>query len=185
MRLKIFQIGEPVLRQVARELSREEILSAKIQQLISFMQATLYDAPGVGLAAPQIGESLQLIVIEDKKEYWKNLSRAQLEIRERKEVPFHVIINPKLTIEKTEVKEFYEGCLSIPAFMGVVPRALAVKVECLNEKAEPVTIHAQGWYARILQHEINHLQGILCIDHMKLQTLTTFENYNKYWLSSQ
>ena len=69
--------------------------------------------------------------------------------------------------------------------MGVVPRALAVKVECLNEKAEPVTIHAQGWYARILQHEINHLQGILCIDHMKLQTLTTFENYNKYWLSSQ
>ena len=82
-------------------------------------------------------------------------------------MPYHVIINPKLTVTVTDTAgqaEFFEGCLSFAGFVGLVPRALAVKVECLNEQAEPVTINAKGWYARILQHEIEHLQGNLCLD---------------------
>lgn len=181
MKLKIVQAGDPVLRQKSRELSKEEILSAPIQQLIKLMKETMHDAPGVGLAAPQIGESLQLIVIEDKPEYSQMLTTKQVENREREPVPFHVIINPKITLDQNSTVEFYEGCLSVAGYVGLVRRALNVKVECLNEDAKPVTIHAKGWYARILQHEVDHLHGNLCIDHMALTTLTTLENYNKYW----
>lgn len=184
MKLKILQVGEPVLRQQARELSIEEILSPTIQELILLMKETMWDAPGVGLAAPQIGESLQLIVIEDRPEYVKILSDEQAKTRQRLPVPFHVIINPKITVKENNTDEFYEGCLSVAGFVGLVPRALAVKVECLDERANPVTIEATGWYARILQHEIDHLQGTLCIDRMKIQSFTSFDNYNRYWKRS-
>lgn len=181
MKLKIVQTGDPVLRQKARELSKEEILSPRIQQLIELMKATMHDAPGVGLAAPQIGESLQLAVIEDKPEYTQLLTAEQIKDRERASVPFHVIINPKITLDTSVSREFYEGCLSITHYVGLISRARSVKVECLNEQAKPVTINAQGWYARILQHEIDHMHGVLCIDHMQLSSLTTLENYSKYW----
>src|SRR5689334_15437654 len=97
MFLKLFQVGEPVLRQRARELTRDEIFSEDTQQLIRAMRDTLRDAPGVGLAAPQIGESIQLAIIEDLPEYCRNLSSDQIAERERQPVPFHVIINPILT----------------------------------------------------------------------------------------
>lgn len=180
MKLKILQTGEPVLRKTARELTIDEIHSSSIQQLISLMLDTLRDAPGVGLAAPQIGESIQLIVIEDREEYHKALTKEQLAERQRKPIPFHVLINPKISLSH-ETVAFYEGCLSLTGLMGVVPRALSVQVEALNQGAEPISIHAQGWYARILQHEIDHLHGHLCIDHMQLDTLTTFDNYTRYW----
>jgi peptide deformylase len=181
MKLKILQIGDPILRQVARELTVDEIKSDAIQQLIQLMKETMYDAPGVGLAAPQIGESIQLIVIEDRAEYHVNFTPEQMKARERKPVPFHVIINPKLTVVAQEPREFYEGCLSVANFVGLVPRVIAVKVDGLNEKAEPITIEARGWYARILQHEIDHLHGKLCIDHMNIQSLATVDNYVRYW----
>lgn len=179
---KIFQIGDPVLRKAARKLTSDEILSAPIQALIRRMKTTMYTAPGVGLAAPQIGESLQLAVIEDRLEYTRDASSELLARQERTPTPFYVIINPRLTVVKQdETRAFFEGCLSIAGFMGVVSRALEVKVECLNERAEPVTIHARGWFARILQHEIDHLQGTLCIDRTDISTLTTVENYVRYW----
>jgi peptide deformylase len=182
MTLKILQAGEPVLRQKARALSATEILSAPIQALIAEMKHTMHDAPGVGLAAPQIGESLQLAVIEDRAAYTQNVPVEQLTLQERKPVPLHVIINPKLTlIETSGEKVFFEGCLSIAGFVGLVPRTLAVRVECLNENAAPVTIDARGWYARILQHEIGHLQGNLCIDHAHVRSWMTVENYMKHW----
>src|SRR5690349_16506471 len=133
MKLKIIQTGDPILRQTARELSKEEICSQSIQQLIELMNATLRDAPGVGLAAPQIGLPLQLIVIEDRPEYTQNLTAEQIKVRARKPVPFHVIINPKLTLVPGDTAEFYEGCLSVGGFIASVKRALSVKVECLNE----------------------------------------------------
>jgi peptide deformylase len=146
------------------------------------MKQTLHAAPGVGLAAPQIGESLQLAVIEDRAEYMKNFSTEQLRLLGRKPVPFHVLINPQITlIDAHEQKTFFEGCLSIAGFVGLVPRATAVRVECLNEHAHPVTIEAEGWYARILQHEIGHLQGKLCIDHAHISSWMTVENYLTYW----
>jgi peptide deformylase len=96
-------------------------------------------------------------------------------------VPFHVVINPQIYIEETGTAEFFEGCLSVPEFLAIVPRATAVRVECLDENAQPVVIQAKGWYARILQHEIDHLNGTLYIDRAKLQTVMTEENYVQHW----
>lgn len=176
--LDIVQVGHPVLRQTARELSVEEIISPEIQTLIETMKATMRAAPGVGLAAPQIGKSLQLVVIEDMDH--SHLSAEQLAERDRHPVPFHVIINPRIYIEEsTDKAEFFEGCLSVPEFLGVVPRAKSVRVDCLNERGEPIVIQAKGWYARALQHEIDHLNGTLFIDKAQLPTLTTTENYVK------
>src|SRR5215469_1085189 len=96
MRLKIVQTGEPVLRQVARSLSKEEILSDNIQRLIGDMRETMRDAPGVGLAAPQVGLPLQLAVVEDREEYLRDLRPEQVAEKERRPVPFHVIVNPTI-----------------------------------------------------------------------------------------
>ncbi|HET6893457.1 MAG TPA: peptide deformylase [Pyrinomonadaceae bacterium] len=176
MILKIVQAGDPVLRKQSRALTKEEITSPSIQQLIELMRDTMRAAPGVGLAAPQIGESIQLAVIEDREEYITDLPADQLADPQRSPIPFHVIINPKLHFLDKPSIEFFEGCLSVAGFQAVVARAPNVRVECLNERGEEVTINAQGWYARILQHEIDHLIGTLYIDRMKTRTFTTVEN---------
>ena len=181
MILKIRQVGEPVLRQKARPLSIDEILDRSTQELIESMRETMHDAPGVGLAAPQVGFPLQLVVIEDQLEFIQKLPAEQVAERERKPVPFHVLVNPKLTLLITESAQFFEGCLSVAGFTAVVPRAKKVRVECLNEKAAPVTIDAEGLYARILQHEIDHLGGVLYVDRMSSRSLCTHENYARYW----
>jgi peptide deformylase len=181
MRLQIVQAGEEVLRVQARELSREEILSKKIQELIEHMRETMRYAPGVGLAAPQVGISLRLAVIEDRLEYQKKLTPQQLAEKQRQPVPFHVIINPRIVSSDNANVEFFEGCLSVTGYSAVVPRAQAVTVEYLNELGEEKRIHAVGWYARILQHEIDHLAGILYVDRMKARTLTTLDNLERVW----
>ena len=181
MRLKIVQAGEPVLRGKARALTPQEIAGAEIQQLIEHMRETMRDAPGVGLAAPQIGLSLQLAVIEDREDYWKPLSPEELRERERRPVPFQVIINPRITATSERNVEFFEGCLSLPGFSAVVCRAHTVGVECLDERGQPQTLEASGWYARILQHEIDHLQGHLYIDRMRSRTFSSLENFSRFW----
>lgn len=181
MVLTIVQAGEPVLRKAARPLSADEIIGPEIQQLIHAMKETMYAAPGVGLAAPQVGHSLQLAVIEDKPEYTKDASRALLQERDRVPVPFHVIINPKLTLLEETTVEFFEGCLSLPGLMAIVPRARRVRVEYLDERAKPRVMEAFGWHARILQHEIDHLLGTLYVDRMHSRSLTTVDNYNRQW----
>ena len=182
MRLKIVQAGEAVLREQAKTLSAAEIRSRKIQELIEWMRETMYDAPGVGLAAPQVGFSLQLAVIEDKPEYTKDAPAQAIKERERKSVPFHVIVNPKLKLlNQAAGVEFFEGCLSLAGFTAIVPRARMVKVECLDHQGEPKTIEASGWYARILQHEIDHLHGTLYIDRMLTRTFMGTDNFNRHW----
>lgn len=178
---KIVQVGEPVLRQAARPLAAEEIRSSQIRELIEAMKEAMRAAPGVGLAAPQVGQPLQLAVIEDRPEYTKDASAEMLAERERAPVPFHVIINPKLKLLDEPAVEFFEGCLSLPGFMAIVARARRVRVECLDEEAEPRVIEAGGWYARILQHEIDHLRGTLYVDRMQSRSLTTLENYSSFW----
>jgi len=180
MLLKIVSVGDPVLRKKAQPLSHEEIRSNRIQDLIAHMRETMRDAPGVGLAAPQVGQSLQLAVIEDKPEYHKNLSEADMKERERKPVSFHVIINPEIELLTPPEVAFHEGCLSLPGFMAVVPRAGKVRVTCLNEHGKSRKIEASGWYARILQHEIDHLNGHVYIDRMRSETFSTLENYQKH-----
>jgi peptide deformylase len=172
MLLKIVQAGDPVLRQVGRTLTAEEILDPATQQLIALMRDTMRDAPGVGLAAPQVGESIQLAVIEDPAP----LADAQREERRRVAVPLHVLVNPVLTIVDPTPVEFHEGCLSVAGFLALVPRAARVRVEALNERAEAVSIEASGWYARILQHEIDHLNGRLYVDRMRPESFTTNAN---------
>jgi peptide deformylase len=181
MILEIVQTGHPVLRRVGRELSVEEIKSSAIQDLIESMRDTMRAAPGVGLAAPQIGESLQLAVIEDREEYIQNVSADQLKERHRSRIEFHVIVNPTITLLDDSSAEFFEGCLSVEGYQAVVRRAYRVRVECLNARAEPITINAEGWYARILQHEIDHLNGKLYIDRMESRTFTTNDNLVRYW----
>jgi peptide deformylase len=174
--LPIVQVGEPVLRQKARALRHNEIRSKEVRELIAAMKETMHAAPGVGLAAPQIGRNLQLAVIEDRPDYTKDWTQEQLAAREREVIPFHVIINPKLTLIGEQRVEFFEGCLSLANLMAIVPRARKVRVECLNEKGEPRVIEASGWYARILQHEIDHLHGTVYVDRMYPRTLMTVEN---------
>jgi peptide deformylase len=181
MRLKIVQAGDAVLRQRGKDLSASEIRSREIQNLIEWMRDTMHDAPGVGLAAPQIGLPLRLAVIEDKPENLKDLPAAYLKERERKPVPFHVLINPKLTLQGPPDVEFFEGCLSLAGFTAVVPRARKVRVECLDHEGESKVIEASGWYARILQHEIDHLAGAVYIDRMRTRTFMSVENYNRFW----
>jgi len=96
-------------------------------------------------------------------------------------VPFHVIVNPAITLLEGERVEFFEGCLSVDGWLGLVPRAAAVRVDALDEKGEDVRLDVRGWHARILQHEIDHLHGTLCVDHMDTRTLTSHSNYSKYW----
>jgi peptide deformylase len=183
MQIKIGGVGEPVLRNAARPLRTEEIGSQRIRELIEHMRETLADAPGVGLAAPQIGEPLQLAIIEDKAEYHANLTADELVERERRPVPFHVLINPEIELLSPPDLSFFEGCLSLPGFVAMVPRARRVIVRALNEVGELREIEAEGWYARILQHEIDHLGGTLYIDHMWSRSFSSVDHYNRHWKS--
>ncbi len=181
MERKIAQVGEPALRQRARRLEAAEIRSREIQRLIEDMRETMYKAPGVGLAAPQIALPLQLAVIEDKAEYTKDAPAEFLKERERKPVPFHVIINPIITLIGEADIAFFEGCLSLEGFTALVPRARQVKIECLDHKGRTKLIEASGWYARILQHEVDHLSGIVYIDRMQTRTFMDLDHFKQHW----
>jgi peptide deformylase len=181
MKIEIVQAGNPVLRQRARQLRVAEIRSREMQKLIEAMRECMHEAPGVGLAAPQLGLALQLAVIEDREEYHKDVSEALLAERERRPVPFHAIINPTLEEIGEEKAEFFEGCLSVAGFSALVSRSRAVRVTCLDEWGVAQVIEASGWYARILQHEIDHLNGTLYIDRMRSRSFTTMENLVEYW----
>src|SRR5687768_2169840 len=109
------------------------------------MRDTMRDAPGVGLAAPQIGESLQLVVIEDPPVLHAGLTPEQLAERERAAVPFHVLVNPTLTVLGDETVEAFEGCLSFAGFTMIVPRARRVRVDALDEHGQPFSAEASGW----------------------------------------
>ena len=181
VRLKILQTGEPVLRQAARALTPEEIHHPSIQDLIAHMRDTMRDAPGVGLAAPQIGLSIQLTVIEDRAEYLSGIAPEVLADRARQPVPFLVLVNPVIVEYSDDTAEFFEGCLSVAGFSALVKRSRRVVVEYLDERAQPQRIAASGWFARILQHEIDHLRGALYIDRMETRSFTSIENIGKHW----
>lgn len=181
MILKLYQAGEPVLRQQARLLSLEELRSEEVQLLISCMRETMRDAPGVGLAAPQVGYSLALAVIEDRPEYLAAQPQRDITERGRSPVPFQVLVNPRLTVLDPTPQSFFEGCLSVSGFTALVPRASAVRVEAWNERGEEISIEAKGWPARILQHELDHLRGTLYLDRMEPRSFSSQQNHLRYW----
>ena len=181
MRLKIVQVGEPVLREQARPVLPEEIALPETKQLIEWMHQTMRDAPGVGLAAPQVGLPIQLTVIEDRPEYIKDLSPEKLAERERQAVPFQVLFNPRIVDRSDEQVEFFEGCLSLAGFSALVKRSRWVTVEYWDEHGRERRVRAEGWYARILQHEIDHLRGNLYIDRMNPRSFMSVDNLTRYW----
>ena len=181
MRLKIVQAGEPVLRQMGRALSPAEIALPPIQQLIEHMRETMRDAPGVGLAAPQVGLAIQLAVVEDRPEYTAGIAPERLAERERQPVPYLALINPRIVASSEDTAEFFEGCLSVAGFSALVRRSRSVTVEYLDELAQPHTIQASGWFARILQHEIDHLHGRLYIDRMEARSFASVDNLARHW----
>ena len=172
----IVQTGAPVLRSRAQEVSAERIGTQEMRDLVTRMIATMRAAPGVGLAAPQIGVGLRVIVLEDREELTKSLTADERRERERAPFPTRVFFNPVLTPIGEERAMFFEGCLSVRGFVGLVDRALEVEVSGLDEHAQPQTWRVRGWPARILQHEVDHLDGTLYIDRMKTRSFATIDH---------
>jgi len=162
-------MGAPVLRQKARELSPAEIKSPEMKNLIRDMFETLEDYEGIGLAAPQIFESIALAIIHYPTD----------------EAP-KVIFNPKITVLDETKQGYWEGCLSIPELRGFVERPRKVKIDYLDLSAKPASITAEGFPATVFQHELDHLFGVLFIDRIVNrpgETLLSFtEEYVRYHL---
>jgi peptide deformylase len=171
--LPIVQAGATVLRTRAVEVAPERITSAEIQQLIARMIAAMREAPGVGLAAPQLGVPLRVLVLEDTAERMAKLTPAEIRERERELVPVRVFINPVLRPIGEAKRTFFEGCLSIDGWTALVERHHEVEVAGLDEHGRPHAMHVRGWPARILQHEVDHLDGTLYVDRMISRSFST------------
>jgi peptide deformylase len=180
--LPIIECGDPILRRVADPVDPADLRSSEVQLLITQMRATMEAAPGVGLAAPQVGAPIQLAVLQDGPERWGQLTQAERSARERDGLPFTVLVNPVLLpASEGEQASFYEGCLSVPGLTGVVTRHRVVRVEALDEHGEPVDRVFSGWSARIAQHEIDHLSGRLYLDRVETRSLCTTGSYARLW----
>lgn len=184
MLLKLYQAGQPILRKSAKRLTRQQLASKHVQDVIDFMISTLRDAPGVGLAAPQIGESLQIIIIEDKLSYHETVPENLLREQGRKPFKLKVLVNPNLEIMDPETALYFEGCLSVEGYLGATARAKSVKVSALDRNGNELSYIATGWHARILQHEADHLLGKLYIDVMISQSFTSVKNFSMKWRKS-
>lgn len=169
----IVQTGNPVLRARAKDVPVEQIATPEFQQLVASMTDAMRKAPGVGLAAPQLGVSLRVLVLEDPEALQASLTPQERDERERRPVPLRVIINPTLTPVGEERVTFFEGCLSVAGFAGLVERWREVEVSGLDEKGQSQTWRVRGWPARILQHEVDHLDGALYIDRMITRSFGT------------
>jgi peptide deformylase len=150
---EIVSIPDPVLRRKARKVTD---FGPELQTLIDDMVETMRAAPGVGLAAPQVAESLQVITIE----YREDDEEGEEETPPR----LYTLVNPQITRASSEMVIGTEGCLSVPGIVGEVERHEAITVKAQNRRGQPVTIKAKDWLARIFQHEINHLEGVLFTD---------------------
>jgi peptide deformylase len=180
--LPIVECGDPVLRRPAEPVDPAALQTSELQRLITQMRATMEAAPGVGLAAPQVGAPIQLAVMYDGPERWSQLTENERTVRERNGVPFTVLVNPVLLpVEDSETVSFYEGCLSVPGLTGVVSRPRAVRVRALDQHGQPVDRVFSGWTARIVQHEVDHLAGRLYLDRVESRSLSTTGNYTRLW----
>jgi peptide deformylase len=179
--LPIVLCGDPVLRHAAEPVDPADLRSAELQQLITRMRATMDAAPGVGLAAPQVGVPIQLAVLQDGPQRWGQLTELERAQRERNAVPFTVLVNPTLQPVDDDLVGYYEGCLSVPGLTGVVARNRAVRVNALDEHGHPIVHIFSGWAARIAQHEVDHLRGCLYVDRVETRSLSTVGNHTRYW----
>ncbi len=177
--LKVARMGHPVLRARAKPLDPSEIKSARVQQLIDDMFETMQEYQGVGLAAPQVHESVRLFVagfapnVDDEEDDEED---------EEDRVPLMALINPEITVIGEDTADDWEGCLSIPDIRGRVTRAREIKVKAYDRRARRIEITARNFTARVIQHETDHLDGVLFFDRMaSFETLTFLDEFGKYW----
>ena len=174
--LKVARMGHPVLRTRARALDRGEIKSAPIQQLIDDMIDTMAEYHGVGLAAPQVHEDVRIFVA----------AIAGSEDDDEDEADPIVVINPEIVPVGIDMVEDWEGCLSIPDIRGRVPRAREIRLRSLNRKGERVEQTWTDFRARVVQHETDHLDGVLFFDRMSsFNSLTFLDEYQRYWVRDE
>ena len=175
--LKVARMGHPVLRSPARAVDPSEIRSARFQQLIDDMFETMNEYQGVGLAAPQVHEGLRLFVAG-----FAGPDKDDDDEGDEETVPQMAIVNPEITVVGTDVVEDWEGCLSIPDIRGMVPRARRIVVRALDRRGRRIELQASGFTARVIQHETDHLDGILFFDRMQsFGSLTFLEEFGRYW----
>jgi peptide deformylase len=169
--LKVARIAHPVLRSPAKPVRKEAFRDRLFQKLVDDMRETMYEYEGVGLAAPQVHEGLRLAVIEVPGS----------DERARAEVPFLVLVNPVITPLGDERENGWEGCLSIPDLRGVVPRLKRLKLDALDRDGKPYTLEAQDFFARVIQHECDHLDGNVYLDRMAdMRSLTFIKEFEDH-----
>jgi len=176
--LKVAHMGHPVLRARAKPIDPADIKSPSIQQLIDDLFETMHEYQGVGLAAPQVHEGLRLFVagLPPRKD------DEDGEDEEETRVPLMALINPEITIASDDTDDDWEGCLSIPGIRGRVTRAREIDVRAYDRRGRRLEMHARGFTARVIQHEADHLDGVLFFDRMaSFETLTFLEEYSRYW----
>ncbi|HET7699218.1 MAG TPA: peptide deformylase [Vicinamibacterales bacterium] len=175
--LKVARMGHPVLRARAKPLDPSEIKQPRIQQLIDDMFETMQEYQGVGLAAPQVHEGVRLFVAG-----FAPRRNDDDEDDEDSGVPLMALINPEISVVGREIAEDWEGCLSIPDVRGRVPRAQEISVKAYDRKGRRLQMNARGFTARVIQHETDHLDGVLFLDRMEsLDTLTFLDEFSRYW----
>jgi peptide deformylase len=161
--LKVARIGNRVVRAAARAVSDGEIASPDFQRLLDDMVATMHEYEGVGLAAPQIHVALRVAVIEVPASDERSLAA----------VPLTILVNPVVTPLADELMRGWEGCLSVPGLRGVVPRFARLRLEAHDREGRPYVAEASGFFARVIQHECDHLDGKVYLDRMEgLRTLS-------------
>jgi len=171
--LRVSRMGHPVLRQTATAIDPAQINHPDLQRLVDDMIDTMSDYEGIGLAAPQVFQSLRLIV----------LGMPDADPEDESAIPLTVLFNPEFTELAEEKVSGWEGCLSIPDVRGVVPRSTSVQVRAFDRKGQAVAFEAHDFFARVLQHEVDHLDGVLFLDRMEdLDTLSFLEEYQRYWV---
>jgi len=170
--LEVIRLGHPVLRSVAEPVPDEWFGSGHLRQLGRELVHTMLEEEGVGLAAPQVAEPLRVFA------YWLPAGD------ETGELAPTVLVNPDIRAIGTDVVEGWEGCLSIPGLRGVVPRHQRIKVKALTVDGEPVSFTADGFHARVIQHETDHLDGVVFLDRMTSTMSLAFEpEWERYILS--
>jgi peptide deformylase len=166
-KLPIAKLGNPILRQVAAKVDPRDIRTYELQQFIDNLIETMLDEPGIGLAAPQVSRSIQLVVMSCEGEDG---------------FPKTVLINPRIVFYGPEQVENWEGCLSVDGLRGKVTRPSVVRVQALDRLGKPLDIEATGLYAVCIQHEMDHLIGKVFLDRMTdMSTLTQLHEFSKYW----
>ena len=175
--LKVARLGHPVLRQLAAPVPLGRIRSAETQRLIDDMIETMREYNGAGLAAPQVHVLQQICVIE---------VHGNPRYPDAPAIPLTVLINPVVTALTEETEDGWEGCLSVPDMRGLGPRATSVRLEALDREGNHVDVVAKEFFARVIQHETDHLHGRVYLDRMRdLSTLTHLAEWNRYWLGNQ